>query len=181
MIVLCVALFLLTCQHGPITAKTRYRPGGGETICPDDGSSIQKNRGGSTSVRGRVRSPHISGGRLWLSCRQPACYSLGSCAIEQTDGRTDGSRYLIMSPWGGGIIKERLQLPNWTKLNRSSRTGVLNTCFSMELFTADELNWTGLFMCCEHTLTRTSRNNMATVDSRFRPQLLQCTLQATCQ
>jgi len=32
-----------------------------------------KNRGGSTSVRGRVRSAHISGGRWWLSCRQPAC------------------------------------------------------------------------------------------------------------
>ena len=32
-----------------------------------------KNRGGSTSVRGRVRSPHISGSRRWLSCRQPAC------------------------------------------------------------------------------------------------------------
>jgi len=93
-----LALFLLTCQHGPITAKTRYRPGGGETICPRRWQFDPKNRGGSTSVRGRVRSPHISGGRLWLSCRQPACYSLGSCAIEQTDGRTDGSRYLIMSP-----------------------------------------------------------------------------------
>jgi len=32
-----------------------------------------KNRGGSTSVRGRVRSPRISGGRRWLSCRQSAC------------------------------------------------------------------------------------------------------------
>ena len=37
---------------------------------PFDGG---KNRGGSTSVRGRVCSPHISGGRRWLSCRQPAC------------------------------------------------------------------------------------------------------------
>jgi len=37
---------------------------------PADGSST---RGGSTSVRGRVRSPHVSGGRRWLSCRQPAC------------------------------------------------------------------------------------------------------------
>ena len=26
-----------------------------------------------TSVRGQVRSPHISGGRRWLRCRQPAC------------------------------------------------------------------------------------------------------------
>ena len=52
--------------------NTRHRPPRGrETICPAaDGSSA---RGGSTSVRGRVRSPHISGGRRWLSCRQPAC------------------------------------------------------------------------------------------------------------
>jgi len=60
-----------------------------------------KNRGGSTSVRGRVRSPHISGGRWWLSCRQPD--SLGSCAMGQTDGRTwtDGSRYSKMPPMAG--------------------------------------------------------------------------------
>ena len=54
--------------------KTRYRPGGGETLCPRqwqfDGG---KNCGGFTSVRGRFRSPHISGGRRWLSYRQPAC------------------------------------------------------------------------------------------------------------
>jgi len=60
--------------------------GGGEMICPrrwqfDGGVSFHrqsghrgsKNRGGSTSVRGRVRSPHTSGGWRWLSCRQPAC------------------------------------------------------------------------------------------------------------
>ena len=37
----------------------KYRPGGGETMCPPpaDGSST---RGGSTSVRGRVRSPHTA-------------------------------------------------------------------------------------------------------------------------
>ena len=49
-----------------------------------------KNRGGSTSVRGRVRSPHISGGRRWLSCRAAGsqrAYSLSSCAMGQTDGR----------------------------------------------------------------------------------------------
>jgi len=37
---------------------------------PADSSSA---RGESTSVRGRVRSLHICGGRRWLSCRQPAC------------------------------------------------------------------------------------------------------------
>ena len=35
----------------------------------DDG----KNLGRSTSVCGRVLSPHMSGGKRWLSCRQPAC------------------------------------------------------------------------------------------------------------
>jgi len=46
-----------------------------------------KNRSGSTSVRGRVRSPHISGGRRWLRCGQPACHSLRSCVMGQPDGR----------------------------------------------------------------------------------------------
>ena len=75
----------------------RYKlsPRGGETICPpaDDSSTC----GGSTSVRGRIRSPHISGGRLaagsqradsLVSCTtQPACYSLG---WDGQTGRTDG-------------------------------------------------------------------------------------------
>ena len=53
-------------------------------MTPADGSST---RGGSTSVRGRVRSPRISGGRLWLSCRQPA--SLQSRAAAPRDKQTD--------------------------------------------------------------------------------------------
>jgi len=40
---------------------------------PVDDSST---RGGSTSVRGRVRSPHTCGQR-WLSCRQPCAHSQG--------------------------------------------------------------------------------------------------------
>ena len=50
-------------------------PGSGETICPQPMAVRSKNRGRSTrtSVRGPVRSPHISGGRRWLSCRRPAC------------------------------------------------------------------------------------------------------------
>ena len=51
---------------------TRYRLEGGETIFPPPIAVLSKNRGGSMSVRGRVRSSHISGGRRWLSCRQPA-------------------------------------------------------------------------------------------------------------
>ena len=57
-----------------IDEEQRQRRRGGETICPRrwqfDGG---KNRGGSTSVRGRVRSPHISSGWRLLNCRQPAC------------------------------------------------------------------------------------------------------------
>ena len=58
-------------------------------IRPSASVRVSKNRGGSTSVRGRVRSPRISGGRRWLSCRQPPCYSSGSYAMGQIDGRRD--------------------------------------------------------------------------------------------
>ena len=47
-----------------------------------------ENRGGSTSVRGRVRSPRISVGRRWLGCRQPACRQPRQLRYG-TDGRTD--------------------------------------------------------------------------------------------
>ena len=57
-----------------VVQSTRYRPGASRRYAPRrwhfDGG---RNRGGSTSVRGRVRSPYISDGRRWLSCRQPAC------------------------------------------------------------------------------------------------------------
>ena len=53
---------------------------GGETICPPLMAARSKNRGGSTSVRGRVRSPHTSGDRRWPSCRQ---------LRHGTDRRTD--------------------------------------------------------------------------------------------
>jgi len=42
----------------------------------------------STSVHGHVCSPHISGGRRWLSCRQPACLQSGQLR-RGTDRRTD--------------------------------------------------------------------------------------------
>ena len=56
--------------------RTTYRHGGGETICPPPPMAVrrcQKSRRIYTSVHGRVLSPHISGGRRWLSCRQPVC------------------------------------------------------------------------------------------------------------
>jgi len=69
-------------------------------------------RGGSTSVRGRVRSPHVSGGRpaagshradnLGSCATQPACYSLGW--DRQKEGQTDRLRYrqgcILKKKWG---------------------------------------------------------------------------------
>jgi len=66
-------------------------------MSPADAGST---RGGSTSVRGRVRSPHISGGRRLLSRRQPAC--LWPRQLRHgTNRRTD--RAIPKCPlWGGG-------------------------------------------------------------------------------
>jgi len=52
-----------------------------DDMAPVDGSSA---RGGSTSVRGRVRSPHMA--RLQAAGMPIA---QGSCAMGQTDRRTD--------------------------------------------------------------------------------------------
>jgi len=76
LIPLSVDISVSVCLSVCLRISTRYRPGGGrrDDMPPRrwqfDGG---KNRGGSTSVRGPVRSPHISGGRRWLSCRQPVC------------------------------------------------------------------------------------------------------------
>jgi len=76
------------------------------------------DRGRSTSVRGRIRSPHTSGG-LQGSC---GAAGLGAARLAgqgaarlgiavarlgqvgQTDGQTNGSRYRLMPAYGGGII-----------------------------------------------------------------------------
>jgi len=83
-----------TNKQSELCTKQVIAPGAARRYAPADGSST---RGGSTSVRGRVRSPHISGGRPWLSCRRPAC--LWPMAAERlgqlqpgTDRRTGGSR-----------------------------------------------------------------------------------------
>ena len=56
---------------------TSYRPVGGETICsPADSSST---RGGFTSVRGRVRSPHMA--------KLQAARGAARLGLGQTDGR----------------------------------------------------------------------------------------------
>ena len=60
-----------------------------------------KNCGGSTSVHGRLRSPHISGGRRWLSCRQPACL-LPRQLRRGTDRRTDRAIPKCPPPLGQG-------------------------------------------------------------------------------
>jgi len=70
---------------------TRHRPGDGETICPPtDGSSTH---GGSTSVRGRVRSPYMA--KLQAASMSIA-YRVAACLWQLrhgTDGRTDGGGY----------------------------------------------------------------------------------------
>ena len=61
-----------------------------------DGSSIQKSR--------RISPSAISGGRRWLSCRQPACLQprqLRHGTDRRTDRQTDGSRYRLMPPRAG--------------------------------------------------------------------------------
>ena len=67
----------------PPVLRQVIAPGGGETICPPpaDGSST---RGGSTSVRVRVRSPHVAKLRA-----ASVPIAQGSCAMGQTDRRTD--------------------------------------------------------------------------------------------
>ena len=60
---------------------------------PADGSST---RGGSSSVRGRVRSPHMA---KLQAASVPTAY--GSCvprASAPWDRQTDGSRYRLMPP-----------------------------------------------------------------------------------
>jgi len=83
-----------------VERQTRYRPGRRrDDMSPADGSST---RGGSTSIRGRVRSPHISGGRPAAGSQR--AYSLG------WDRRTDGSRNRLLPPYDGGGGEGSLEL-----------------------------------------------------------------------
>ena len=89
----------------------------------DCSSTVTKNRGGSTSVRVRVCSPHISDGRPWLSCGQPACLQprqLRHGTGRRTDRETDGSGYCKMPSLGRRHIKcsvwwqsYLLNIPSW--------------------------------------------------------------------
>jgi len=82
---------------------TSYHLGRRYDMPPVDDSST---RGGSSSVRGQVRSPHMA--KLQAASVPIA---QGSCAPRaaapwdrQTDRQRDGSRYRLMSPYGAGII-----------------------------------------------------------------------------
>ena len=85
-----------------------------------------KNRGGSTSVRGRVLSPHISSGRRWLSCRQPACRlprQLRDGTDRQTNGEKDGRVALFQNAPQGGCIMTASALEEntwWTDRQRET-------------------------------------------------------------
>jgi len=74
-----------------------------------------KTRGGSTSVRGRVYSPHISGGRRWLNCRQPACL-LPRQLRRGTDRRTD--RAIPKCPSRAGVITMHSSLRGFRERER---------------------------------------------------------------
>jgi len=56
---------------------------------PADGSST---RGGSTSVRGRVRSPHMA---KLQAASVPLAWADARLGLGQTDGQMDGSRYRL--------------------------------------------------------------------------------------
>jgi len=77
--------------------KQVIAPGAARRYAPAGGSST---RGGSTSVRGPVRSPHVT--------KQQAA-SVPTAAAPW-DRQTDGSRYRLMLPYGGGY-KNRATVP----------------------------------------------------------------------
>ena len=61
-------------------SQQRIAPWAGDDMPPADGMQFD-SRCGSTSVRGRVRSPHISGGQPPAGSQRAD--SLGSCATQQ--------------------------------------------------------------------------------------------------
>ena len=98
--------------------STRYRPGGGETICPPPMAVrrwhiVSPSIRPSASVRGSKKSPRIyvrprtgpqSAHLWWLSCRQPACrMSIAYRAAAPRDRRAD--RAVPKCPLGRGIIR----------------------------------------------------------------------------
>ena len=81
-----------------IINETRYRPGGGETISPADGSSIQKSRRIYVRPRTGPQSAH-----LWwpeVAKLQAASVPITLAAApwyRKTDGQTDGRIALFHS------------------------------------------------------------------------------------
>ena len=91
---ICDAVFNSGCRY---TNECKLQ----QVIAPRD-DMLRADRGGSTSVRGRIRSPHSSGG-LQGSC---GAAGLGAARLGQllrakpagTDRQTDGSRHRSMPP-----------------------------------------------------------------------------------
>jgi len=81
-----------TCARAALQAS--YRPGAARRYAPHaaDGSST---RGGSTSVRGQVRSPHMP---KLQAASVPIPRAAERLGLGQRDGQTDGSRYRLMPP-----------------------------------------------------------------------------------
>ena len=88
-----LTLSAVQCSHASV--QQGITPGAVRRYAPIPPMPVwSKNRGGSTSIRGQVHSPHISGGRWWLSCRQPTC--LYPRQLHRgTDRQTDRSRYSL--------------------------------------------------------------------------------------
>ena len=128
---------------------------------PADGSLT---RGGSTSVSGRVCSPHISSGRpaagsqransLGSCASQPACYSLG--CDRQMDRQTDGSQYRLMPPHGGDIA-----------LLRCVCTRILQQCVTHEIKSIIRAVYISASFCCHcpHTMSIPIRTKKFRFDS----------------
>ena len=97
-----IAKFHYTDPTGPARTRTDFfaanlrwvRAGLRQSPC----GSVRVHEGPVGSGRARV---------MEFSYKQPACYSLGW--DRQTDGQTNGSRYRLMLPYGGGIITGQKQ------------------------------------------------------------------------
>jgi len=117
------------------TLQARYRPGAARRYAPHaaDGSST---RGGSTSVRGQVRSPHMP---KLQAASVPIPRAAARLGLGQRDGQTDGSRYRLMPPpptagWLGSrvvsVLDSGAEGPGFKSQPRRCRVTVLGKLFT---------------------------------------------------
>jgi len=122
--------------------KTSYRPGGGETMAPP--MEVFLTRGGTTSVRGPVRSPHIA--KLQAASVPIA---QGSCALTAgTDRRTDHGIVLCSSTAGdkNKLIDPRQRYLILFKSYRPSTRTHTDTCTADKLRYSDHCSVTTIYL-----------------------------------